>query len=270
MYAIDSLKQLGMKFLEKRELSDFNFQLSFLQPFQRIIQKALPSRFGSSCCESWKTWFEREFKTSSLDGRPFSPSTPLPPQILLQILNNIAYSMVDEIVSTHWNLVSTFFEDIVKSFSAFCKKQRGMQQGKFAQVSAAPASMANRLAADQELLHDASGADTVVASGSSHESWMFTDSELHIRIWWPILTTMSNLILDKRSDVRHAALKTLFADVLATHGKLFSPELWRLIFKGVLFPIFDDIRHSHEEGNASTWKEIRLSMAGCRRRVKMR
>lgn len=38
VFAIDSLKQLGSKFLEKPELSEFNLQRIFLQPFLRIIK----------------------------------------------------------------------------------------------------------------------------------------------------------------------------------------------------------------------------------------
>ena len=36
MYAIDSLKQLSIKFLGKQELSNFNFQRVFLKPFEVI------------------------------------------------------------------------------------------------------------------------------------------------------------------------------------------------------------------------------------------
>jgi len=38
MYAIDSLKQLSSKFLEKDELSNFRFQSKFLQPFEAIME----------------------------------------------------------------------------------------------------------------------------------------------------------------------------------------------------------------------------------------
>ncbi|RQM19211.1 hypothetical protein B5M09_012515, partial [Aphanomyces astaci] len=41
MYAIDSLKQLSMKFLEKDELRDFNFQRLFLTPFEIIMANAV-------------------------------------------------------------------------------------------------------------------------------------------------------------------------------------------------------------------------------------
>ena len=38
MYAIDSLRQLSAKFLEKPELKDFNFQRVFLRPFLVIME----------------------------------------------------------------------------------------------------------------------------------------------------------------------------------------------------------------------------------------
>lgn len=38
IFAIDSLKQLSLKFLEKPELSEFNFQCSFLKPFHVVME----------------------------------------------------------------------------------------------------------------------------------------------------------------------------------------------------------------------------------------
>lgn len=38
VFAIDSLKQLSLKFLEKPELSEFNFQSSFLKPFSVVME----------------------------------------------------------------------------------------------------------------------------------------------------------------------------------------------------------------------------------------
>ena len=40
MYAIDSLKQLSIKFLQKEELSNFNFQRTFLKPFEVIMARS--------------------------------------------------------------------------------------------------------------------------------------------------------------------------------------------------------------------------------------
>ncbi len=41
--------------------------------------------------------------------------------------------------------------------------------------------------------------------------------------------------------------------VLQTYGELFSPRLWDLVFNGVLFPLFDDVRHVDEEQGETEW-----------------
>jgi len=38
-FAVDSLRQLSMKFLEKGEFANFRFQKDFLRPFEHIMKK---------------------------------------------------------------------------------------------------------------------------------------------------------------------------------------------------------------------------------------
>lgn len=71
---------------------------------------------------------------------------------------------------------------------------------------------------------------------------VYTDSSAHTRMWWPVLTALSTLSADRRIDVRLAALHGLY-DSLESHGLKFSTGLWSLIFKGVLIPLLDELRH---------------------------
>jgi hypothetical protein len=43
-------------------------------------------------------------------------------------------------------------------------------------------------------------------------------------------------------------LQVLFK-VLRTHGSLFSPSVWQIVFRGVLFPIFEDARRDEDGGS---------------------
>ena len=45
-FAVDSLRQLSMKFIEKGELANFRFQKDFLRPFEYIMKS---NRYGSYC-----------------------------------------------------------------------------------------------------------------------------------------------------------------------------------------------------------------------------
>lgn len=38
-FAVDSLRQLSMKFIEKGEFSNFRFQKDFLRPFEHIMKR---------------------------------------------------------------------------------------------------------------------------------------------------------------------------------------------------------------------------------------
>jgi len=40
IFVMDSLRQLAMKFLEREELANYNFQNEFLQPFAVVMQKS--------------------------------------------------------------------------------------------------------------------------------------------------------------------------------------------------------------------------------------
>jgi len=40
MYAVDSLRQLAMKFLERDELANYSFQNDFLKPFVIVMRRA--------------------------------------------------------------------------------------------------------------------------------------------------------------------------------------------------------------------------------------
>ena len=69
--------------------------------------------------------------------------------------------------------------------------------------------------------------------------------QMDLKIWFLALTGLSRMVLDHRVEVRTRALHSLF-HILTTHGTHFSASTWRAVFHGVLFPIFDDVRHSND------------------------
>lgn len=59
MYAIDSLRQLGMKYLERAELTNFTFQNDILKPFVIIMRNTQSQTIRSLIvdCIVQVTWF---------------------------------------------------------------------------------------------------------------------------------------------------------------------------------------------------------------------
>ena len=80
MYAVDSLRQLAMKFLERDELANYSFQNDFLKPFVVVMRlsKAVEIReLIIRCCASppWLPgclagWLAPALQSASLQLRP--------------------------------------------------------------------------------------------------------------------------------------------------------------------------------------------------------
>lgn len=56
-----------------------------------------------------------------------------------------------------------------------------------------------------------------------------------------MLSGLSELISDPRTEVRNCALEVLF-DLLKERGHNFSGPFWKSVFHRILFPIFEDVR----------------------------
>lgn len=102
----------------------------------------------------------------------------------------------------------------------------------------------------------------------------FTECQAHFTHWWPLLTGLAALVGDNRlavgvplspcsvcavyekelvslaplpfssppTQVRTRALDVLFG-LLRDYGPGFSASFWALVYRGVLLPLFDDVRH---------------------------
>ena len=270
MYAIDSLKQLGVKFLERTELSHFQFQRVFMQPFDKIMNKNPNQEIRelvlsvinniiqlrhSNIMSGWKVIFS-VYSAAAADQSA--------------ALNTSSFNAMAKLIEEHWELVYPNFVDIINCFASFAKNMHHEKTSlsAIAQILRLTDKLVQgtndircdehgallSLAQQQEAINDSSGANgestalsTALSTASSEaetkQEHRFTDSADHSRVWFPILTCLANLVVDERAAVRKAALYGLF-QILNNQGHAFSPSLWELIFKGVLFPIFDDVRHS--------------------------
>ena len=57
-----------------------------------------------------------------------------------------------------------------------------------------------------------------------------------------MLRALSQLIADDRKELRTRALVGLFDCLKNYGGDCFDRDTWQMIFRGVLFPLFDDIQ----------------------------
>ncbi|XP_078439821.1 brefeldin A-inhibited guanine nucleotide-exchange protein 2-like [Wolffia australiana] len=257
IFAMDSLRQLSMKFLEREELANYNFQNEFMKPFVIVMRKSRAVEIReliircisqmvltrvNNVKSAWKSMF-MVFSTAAFDEHK---------NIVL-----LAFEIVEKIVREYFPYITetetTTFTDFVNCLIAFANsrfnKEISLNAIGFLQVCAS------------KLAHGevGTGPKTKDVSGKPNEAHYSIDKEDTQYFWFPLLVGLSELSFDLRPDIRKIALQVLF-DTLRNHGHHFTPALWERVFDSVLLPIFDYVRHAIEPSGGGqqkddTWNE---------------
>ncbi|XP_027353413.1 brefeldin A-inhibited guanine nucleotide-exchange protein 2-like [Abrus precatorius] len=263
IFAMDSLRQLSMKFLEREELANYNFQNEFMKPFVIVMRKssAVEIRELIIRCVSqmvlsrvnnvksgWKSMF-MVFTTAAYDDHK---------NIVL-----LAFEIMEKIIRDYFPYITetetTTFTDCVNCLIAFTNsrfnKEISLNAIAFLRFCATKlaegdlgSSSRNK---DKETFGKISTPSPRTGKEGKQDNGEVTDKDDHLYFWFPLLAGLSELSFDPRSEIRQSALKVLF-ETLRNHGHLFSLPLWERVFESVLFPIFDYVRHAIDPSGSSS------------------
>ncbi|CAN4125810.1 unnamed protein product [Withania somnifera] len=253
IFAMDSLRQLSMKFLEREELANYNFQNEFMKPFVIVMRKssAVEIRELIIRCVSqmvlsrvnhvksgWKSMF-MVFTTAAYDDHK---------NIVL-----LAFEIMEKIVRDYFPYITetetTTFTDCVNCLVAFTNsrfnKDISLNAIAFLRLCAAKLAEGDLGSRnkDRETSVKISPSSPHKGKDQNIENGELTDKEDHLYFWFPLLAGLSELSFDPRPGIRKSALQVLF-DTLHNYGHHFSLSLWERVFESVLFPIFDYVRHT--------------------------
>ncbi|PWA72449.1 Armadillo-like helical [Artemisia annua] len=262
IFAMDSLRQLSMKFLEREELANYNFQNEFMKPFVIVMRKSgaveireLIIRCISQMVQSrvnnvksgWKSMF-MVFTTAAYDDQR---------NIVL-----LAFEMIEKIVRDYFPYITesetNAFTDCVNCLIAFTSSRFDTDislnaiaflrlcAAKLAKGDLGPSSIYK----DKEVSEKSSASSHYERKDSNYDNGDFEDKEGHLYFWFPLLAGLSELSFDPRPEIRKSALEALF-DTLRNHGHHFSLPLWERVFDSVLLPVFDYVRHAIDPDNSS-------------------
>jgi len=232
MYAVDSLRQLSVKFLKKEELAGFSFQSQFMQPFGnmmagahtnvlrdlvlRCLQNIVLSR-GMSLKSGWKVVLQAVTQAAG-EAKNLE-------------LNFLALEILNYILKEHFvSAKEGYFNDVVECVVGFLCN------------SSIPATKA---VGSVKLLHNLFS--DVLANDSSDQIVM------HL---WPILTGFSTLIADPRHEIRHEATNSLF-DTVENYACRFSGSMWKHLFFGILLPLFEKVTQKLQPCSLDIYKRLR-------------
>jgi len=270
MYAIDSLRQLAMKFLEKEDLSNSQLQAEFLKPFETVMistpgvsreVKELIVSIVSNITQArmqniksgWKIVFHILHAAAQEHGGEIGAA-------------QVAFAVIEQVVEHNYCIFVENFSDGVKVLLAFgqCKSSLTTSLQAITYLLKSAEYLADESKPDPPpppmppkvvgvLVGDVPCEDKVAApAGTTIADDAPAGPLLAAAHWFPILRGLSALISDPRREVRTAALNGVF-DCLRDHGRsAFDRDTWQMVFRGVIFPLFDDIHHQlqqHDQRN---------------------
>ncbi|CAI9756430.1 unnamed protein product [Fraxinus pennsylvanica] len=250
IFVMDSLRQLAMKFLEREELANYNFQNEFLRPFVIVMQKSSSTEIRelivrcisqmvlsrvNNVKSGWKSVF-MVFTAAAADERK---------NIVL-----LAFETMEKIVREYFPYTTETeaitFTDCVKCLITFTQSRFNSDVSlnaiaflRFCAVKLADGG----LVSNEKTKGDDSC--TLVENNNAVDGQSFVEKDDFMSFWIPLLSGLSRLTSDPRSAIRKSALEVLF-NILKDHGHLFSSPFWINIFNSVIFPIFSSVRDSRD------------------------
>ncbi|OJJ47060.1 hypothetical protein ASPZODRAFT_141825 [Penicilliopsis zonata CBS 506.65] len=276
-FALDSLRQLSMRFLEIGELPGFKFQKDFLKPFEHVMANSTTATVkdmilrcliqmiqarGENIRSGWKTMFgvftiaAREPYGKSLGLSPFPPFPDA--KQLTEGIVNMALEHVTQIYNTRFGVIirEGAFPDLIVCLTEFCKNLRF--QKKSLQAIETLKSTVNKMLKTPEcpLSHRNAPPGTFQEDTGSNLSKQLSRQSQEEQFWYPVLIAFQDVLMTGDDlEVRSRALTYLF-DTLIRYGGDFPREFWDVLWRQLLYPIFVVLQSKSEMSKVPNHEEL--------------
>ena len=234
-FAVDSLRQLAQKFIEKGELPNFHFQKDFLRPFEHIMKNNKSGAVrdmvvrcvanmvhmqGHNIKSGWTNIFS-VFHLAAADND----------ENIVELAFQTTGKIVTQDFELHFPHILDSFQDSVKCLSEFaCNAafpDTSMEAIRLIRKCAQFIATHTEMFSDHSQTEDTPGQIPDV-------------DRIWIKGWFPILFELSCIVSRCKLDVRTRGLTVLF-DIVKTYGDQFEAHWWKDLFQ-VLFRIFDNMK----------------------------
>ncbi|XP_068200225.1 brefeldin A-inhibited guanine nucleotide-exchange protein 1-like isoform X2 [Palaemon carinicauda] len=232
VFAVDSLRQLSMKFIEKGEFSNFRFQKEFLRPFEHIMKKNRSpvikdmvvrciTQMVNSQAKNIKSGWKNIFSVYHLAASDLDEN-------IVELAFETTKEIISQIYQKHFMTVIDSFQDSVKCLSEFacnaCFPDTSMEAISLIR------DCARYVDEKPQVFRDHNIEDITVCS----------EDRVWVRGWFPILFELSCIITRCKLDVRTRALTVLF-EVVKNYGGSYASHWWKDLFQ-IVFRIFDNMK----------------------------
>ncbi|XP_041860724.1 brefeldin A-inhibited guanine nucleotide-exchange protein 2 [Melanotaenia boesemani] len=243
IFAVDSLRQLSMKFLEKGELANFRFQKDFLRPFEHIMKKnrsptirdmvircvaQMVNSQTANIRSGWKNIFSVFHQAASDHDETIV-------ELAFQTTGHIIMNTFQQ----HFAAAIDSFQDAVKCLSEF------VCNAAFPDTSMEAIRLirhcAKYVSERPQALREYTSDDMNVAPGD----------RVWVRGWFPILFELSCIINRCKLDIRTRGLTVMF-EIMKSYGHTFEKHWWHDLFR-IVFRIFDNMKLPEQQTEKTEW-----------------
>ena len=257
-FALDSLRQLSMRFMELEELPGFKFQKDFLRPFGYVMSNStvvtvkdmvlrcliqMIQARGDNIRSGWKTMFG-VFSVAAREQ--------------YEAVVNIAFDYTNQIYNTRFGVVISqgSFPDLIVCLTEFSKNLKFQKKSlqaiellkstvpKMLKTPECPLSRRHGRVSQSEV------ADIV--AGVKQPSSQTTEEQF----WYPVLIAYQDVLMTGEDlEVRSRALTYLF-ETLIRYGGDFPIDFWDTLWRQLLYPIFVVLQSKSEMSKAPNHEEL--------------
>ncbi|KAI8971778.1 hypothetical protein BDF20DRAFT_948087 [Mycotypha africana] len=238
-FALDSLRQLAMKFLEKEELPHFKFQKDFLMPFREVLAnnsdvaiKDMVLRCLTQMIQARSHHLKSGWKTMlSVFATGACESSESIVNMTFDIVRGVTKERFGDIVS------NGTFPDYISCLVELSKNQ------KFQKVSLPALDMIRstipRMLEISSKMTSFEINDIHAAIGTPSQT---PNDDFLVKFWFAVLYGLKEVVMQSDDiEVRKRALVYLF-DTLKEYGATYTPEFWTTVSGQIVFPLFDDLK----------------------------
>ncbi|XP_069777423.1 brefeldin A-inhibited guanine nucleotide-exchange protein 1 isoform X2 [Narcine bancroftii] len=243
IFAVDSLRQLSMKFLEKGELANFRFQKDFLRPFEHIMKKnrsptirdmvvrciaQMVNSQAGNIRSGWKNIFS-VFHLAASDQD----------ESIVELAFQTTGHIVMNVFAKHFPATIDSFQDAVKCLS------------EFACNAAFPDTSMEAIRLIRHCAKYVSERPQAFKEYTSDDMNVAAEDRVWVRGWFPILFELSCIITRCKLDVRTRGLTVMF-EIMKTYGHTFEKHWWQDLFR-IVFRIFDNMKLPEQQTEKAEW-----------------
>ncbi|XP_041360036.1 brefeldin A-inhibited guanine nucleotide-exchange protein 1-like isoform X2 [Gigantopelta aegis] len=242
-FAVDSLRQLSMKFIEKGEFIYFRFQKDFLRPFEHIMKRnrsptirdmvvRCVAQMVNSQAGNIKSGWKNIFSVFHLAASDHDEG-------IVELAFQTTGKIISSIFEKHFVAVIDSFQDAVKCLS------------EFACNAAFPDTSMEAIRLIRNCAKYAAEKPQTFCDHAGEEINVPEEDRVWVRGWFPVLFELSCVINRCKLDVRTRGLTVMF-EIMKTYGESFQPHWWRDLFN-IIFRIFDNMKLPEQLNEKNEW-----------------